>query len=252
MKKQTLFSVLTIALVLFLTGVNMLAQTNYGTGYTTTQIVRNSSDVQYTVSNSDGTNATFTWTVNGGTIIVGGTPQVYPYTQAGTAAATVSIYVRWNNTNTTTANNGTLTVSKVVNGTCTSNVQTVNVESWVAPSVSITSTPPAICSGNGTSVNLAFTGKSNYLYWWKVTRLSDNTIVEDHTTSSTSSTLATSTVTIAPITNATSQTYRFEVTRMQDGFTDSDLNLTGISVDFIVNAPLPVGPINSSNSLTPR
>jgi hypothetical protein len=257
MKKQTLFSVLTIALVLFLTGVNMLAQTNYGTGYTTTQIVRNSSDVQYTVSNSDGTNATFTWTVTGGTIIVGGIPQVSPYTQAGTAAATVSIYVRWDNTNKTSANSGTLSVSKTV-GTCSSNTQTFNVQSWVAPLARVTTTSFNVCSGTGSSVNVSFEGNagtSGFGYKWRVIKVSDGSVVEDHTATTLYSASNTATVNIAAIANTSGAAvqYQFELTLMQDGFTDvANGDLTAAKVTFNVNPEPVVGPINSSNSLILR
>lgn len=245
---------------LFLLGIlisgNILAQ-SYADG--TTQVVRNTSPITYSANNPDGASAVFTWTVTGGTIVVGGVDQTSPYTQTGTAAATVSIQVRWNNTNTTSANNGTLVVSKTV-GTlsCPSAIHTVNVQSWVAPSASVTTAPFTVCSATASSVNLAFQGNagtSGYLYRWRVVRVSDNAVIENHTAADISSATATATVNIAAITNATASPvqYRFELTQMQDGFTDIAAgNITSGSVLFTVNPVPTIGTINSSASLILR
>lgn len=256
MKKQTLLSILIISMLLSLNGINLLAQT-YGIGYTTTQTVRNNSDVQYTVSNPDGLAATFTWTVTGGTIYVGGLAQVSPYSQPGTVAANVSIYVRWDNTNKTTANAGTLSVSKTV-GTCASSVQTFTVQSWVAPLARVTTTPFSVCSGTASSASIDFegnAGNSGFLYRWRVVRVSDGSVVEDHTSSSISSATSPVTPTIAGITNTSGSPiqYRFELTLMQDGFTDiATGDIAAAKVTFTVDPAPAIGPINSSNSLNLR
>ena len=257
MKRQTTLAIVIIIQFLALTGINLVAQTSYGTGFTTTQTIRNNTDVQYTVNNSDGTNAIFTWTITGGTIIVSGLPQVSPYTQLGTAASTVSVYVRWDNTNKTTANAGSLIVSKTV-GTCTSINQTFTVQSWVAPKASISTMPFSVCSGTPISVNANFegnAGNSGYLYQWRVVKVSDGSIVEDHTASSISSVTATSTITIANIVNNSGAAilYRFELTLMQDGFTDvASGDISAANVIFTVNSVPVIGIISSSNSLILR
>jgi hypothetical protein len=236
---------------------NLNAQTNYADA--STQIIRNTALVTYTANNADGVNATFTWTVTGGTIVVGGVDQSSPYVQVGTAAATVSVQVRWANTNTTSANLGTLAVSKTVGAlACPSADHTVNVQSWVAPLARVTTTPFDVCSGNTGTVNLGFEGNpgnSGFLYRWRVVRVSDNVVVEDHTAANISSAAATASATIAGITNVTSSpvAYRFEITQMQDGFTDIAAgNITAATVTFNVNPVPVVGPINSSTSLTLR
>ena len=255
MKKHILLSML--SMVLTLSGTNLFAQTTYGTGYTTTQTVRNNADIQYTVSNPDGITATFTWTVTGGTIYVGGIAQVSPYAQPGTVAANVSIYVRWDNTNKTSANAGTLSVSKTT-GTCTSNVQTFTVQSWVTPLARVTTVPFSVCSGTSSSVNLNFegnSGSSGYLYRWRVIRISDGSVTEDHTAASISTAAPAAIATIAGITNASGAPiqYRFELTLMQDGFTDVAAgNITTANVTFTVNPASAIGPISSSNSLILR
>jgi hypothetical protein len=257
MKKQTLHLTLMTVLILFLTGATLFAQTNYGTGYTTTQIVRNTSDVQYTVQNPDGASASFTWIVSGGTIIVGGVAQTSPYVQAGTAASTVSVYVRWDNTNKTSANNGTLNVSKTV-GACGSSTQTFTVQSWVSPLARVTTAPFSVCSATSSSVSVNFegnAGNSGFLYQWRVVKVSDGSVVEDHTASSVSSATSTANISIAAITNTTGAavSYRFEITSIQDGFTDiANGDLTAANVTFSVNPEPVVGPISSSDSLNLR
>jgi len=246
---------------LFIAGIlltgNLFAQTNFVDA--STQIVRNTSNITYTAANADGVNASFTWTVTGGTIVVGGVDQVSPYIQAGTVAANVSIQVRWDNTNTTSANLGTLSVSKTV-GTllCPSAGFTLNVQSWVAPSASVTSSSFNVCSGDASSVDLAFlgnTGNSGYLYRWRVVRVSDSVVVEDHTAADNSSAATTANVAIAGITNVSGApvNYRFELTQMQDGFNDVTINAFAAgSVVFTVN-PVPViNNINSSSNLILR
>jgi hypothetical protein len=257
MKKQTLLSILIISTILTISGINLFAQTNYGTGYTTTQTIRNNSDVQYTVSNPDGVAATFTWIVTGGTIYISGVAQPSTYTQPGTAAANVSIFVRWDNTNKTSANAGTLSVSKTV-GTCASTVQTFTVQSWVAPLARVSTASFSVCSGTASSASVDFegnAGNSGYLYSWRVVRVSDMSVVEDHTASLIPSTTTTVTPSIAGITNTSGAPiqYRFELTLMQDGFTDIAAgDVSAANVTFTVNPVPAIGPINSSNSLILR
>jgi len=255
MKNSKLLTASLFVLGILISG-NILAQSFT---HNSTQIVRNTSPITYSANNADGVNATFTWTVTGGTIVVGGVDQTSPYTQNGTVAATVSIQVRWNNTNTTSANTGSVTVSKTVGAlSCPSADHLVNVQSWVAPSASVTSTAFIVCSGDASSVNLAFQGNagtSGYLYRWRVVRVSDNVVVEDHTVANISSAIATASVNIAAINNATASPvqYRFELTQMQDGFTDIAAgNITAATVLFTVNPVPTIGTINSSTSLILR
>lgn len=244
---------------LFVLGIlfsgNILAQSFT---HNSTQVVRNTSPITYSANNPDGTSAIFTWEVSGGTIVVGGVDQTSPYIQNGTAAATVSIQVRWNSTNTTSANTGTLTVSKTVGAlSCPSADHVVNVQSWVAPSASVTSTAFTVCSGDASSINLAFQGNAGaagYLYRWRVVRVSDNAVVEDHTAANSSSATATASVAIAGITNATAAPvqYRFELTQMQDAFSDMNGTITAGSLVFTVNPVPTIGTINSSANLILR
>lgn len=253
MKTSKLLTASLFVLGILISG-NIFAQSFPHNG---TQIVRNTSPVTYTVNNPDGVNAVFKWQVEGGTIVSGG-DQTSPFTQAGTAAATVSIQVRWDNTSTTSANTGKLTVSKTV-GTlnCPSADHVLNVQSWVAPSASVTSTAFTVCSGDASSVNLAFQGNAGtagYQYRWRVVRDSDNHLEQDHTATSSSSATATATVNLAAITNTTTAPvkYRFEITQMQDAFSDMDGTITAGSLVFTVNPVPSIGTINSSASLSLR
>jgi len=240
---------------LFLTS-SLFAQTDYVGNQT--QTVRNTSLVPYTVANGDGVNATFIWTVSGGTIVVGGVDYPLTYTQTGTAAATVSINVRWDAASTTTVNSGTLSVSKSIGAlACTSADLLISVNSWVAPSANVTSiSPVVVCSGTAATVDLAFQGNvTSVAYRWRVVRVSDNAVIEDHTTTDATATSATTTVSISAIANATTAPvdYRFELTRMQDAFTTPVVTtFTTGSVIIRVN-PIPViNNINSSSSLILR
>jgi hypothetical protein len=244
---------------LFLLGIlisgNILAQV-YADG--STQIVRNTSPITYSANNPDGANATFTWNVTGGTIVVGGVDQGLTYNQVGTIATTVSIQVRWNNTLTTAANTGKVTVSKTV-GTlnCPSADFVVNVESWVAPNVNtVTTSTPSICSGSAPTIGLELQGcpsGKGFSYDWQV-RDASNVVVTSGTGTSTNATIA-SVPGIGNIDNSTgtNQTYTFVVTSLLDGLSGAAVtSFTASSVNFTVNAVPTIGTINSSTSLTPR
>lgn len=233
---------------------NTIAQT-YADG--SNQIVRNTSPVTYTASNPDGTTATFTWTVTGGIIVIAGVDQGTSYTQTGTAAGTVSIQVRWNNANTTSANAGTLTVSKTV-GTldCPSATHTVNIQSWVAPNASsISTTTATVCSGAAPLISMTLQGNPNGLgfsYRWQIIRLSDNQVIEDQTSTSTSATV-TVPVSVINNTSGVNASYRYRLVELQDAFAGTAVtSFTASSVDFTVNAVPVVGPIDSSTGLILR
>jgi hypothetical protein len=232
---------------LFIAGIlftsNIFAQTNFDG--TVTQIVRNTSPITYTVANPDGAGTTFSFIVTNGTILVNGAPKASPFDTL-TAAANVSIQVRWDNTNKTSANIGTLAVSKTL-GTCAGSVLTLNVQSWVAPSVTASSTTTTFCSGGAPLIDLAFQGKSNYGYTWQVLDASNN-VVQGPTAVANVNTITT---TVTPSGITTAGTYRFQITTMQDGFTDV-VNNSVVTVAYTIN-PIPtINNINSSSNLTPR
>lgn len=245
-------------IVLAYCGAN--AQTDYGTvgvGVTATQVIRNATNPTYTVANPDGAAATFTWTVTGGTIVVGGVDQVSPYT----AAAANAIEIRWSNTNRNTANTGTVTVTKVVDYgggavTCTpSTAQTFNVEAWTSPKGDATTADFDDCAGATPSVALAFEGRANYEYQWRVYNQAAPGVDIQTSGGWVSGAAATATVNIAALANATAAdiVYVFELTQMRDGFIDIAAGTITDSQVLITIHPIPVvGPVNSSSSLILR
>jgi hypothetical protein len=250
--------VVLVSIVLFAGNVNA-QNDDYGIGYTTTQVIRNTAPVTYTVNNPNGASATFTWTVTGGTIVVGGVDRISPYTQVG-SGATESIQVRWDNTNTTSVNNGTLSVSKAVttgSNTCNSAVQNFAVQSWVAPSATSSTADFSVCGGTNLSaypIDLAFTGKSDYRYAWQLVRNSDNTAVASSAGELISAS-ATATVAVNYAVVA-GETYTFSLTYMYDDFTDFSAatsgNVSTATVAITALAAPVIGPVQSSDSLTER
>lgn len=261
MKTTKLF--IAAASIMILGTFQVSAQTDYGTvgGYADPQVIRNTNPVTYTVGNPDGAAATFTWTVTGGTIVVGGVDQASPYT----ALAANSIQIRWNNTNRTSSNDGTVTVSKVVDYgggtvTCTpASDQSFDVEAWTSPKGEVTTADFDDCAGAAPSIDLAFEGRANYEYQWRV-YLSTAPGVNLQSSGApavwASSAAAAATVNLAALPNATSGDliYIFELTAMRDGFTDiaaGDISADN-QVEIIIHPVPVVGPVNSSSSLTPR
>jgi hypothetical protein len=261
-KLQKLFLTLAVAAM----GLVTFAQTNYGTipaaTYTDPQVVRyTASGVTYSVANTEGTKASYTFTITNGTIQsvtpASGTKTALTATFTDVPNGTpVSITVVWNNTNKTSSNDGTITVSKTVDfggGSCGSaGTQVSNIKSWTMPLAKVTTPTFDVCSGVAPApIAVSFEGNagtSGYEYKWKVSKVSDGTGGEDHTASFTSSAAASTTVPVAAITNNSGApiAYKFEITQMQDGFTDIvNGDITTASVTFNVNPVPTVGPISS-------
>ena len=241
-----------IALAIVLVTINAGAQTDYGSGYTDPQVIRNTDPISYTVSNPDGNNATFTWTVTGGTIV----DQSSPYSATGAN----SIQVIWDNANKTSVNIGNLTVSKVIDHgdgvSCPGPDQIMEIQSWVSPKATVATSNFHVCSGEASTVDLTFEGKADYSYKWKVYQKdTPANIVEDKTGSFLTSNTSSVTVDIASVVNISGSDiiYVFAVTQVQDAFADiDDGDITTATVEMTVHSTSDIGPIQSGSSLISR
>lgn len=256
MKTSKLLTASFILLGILISG-NILAQTDY-TSVNNEQTVRNTSLINYSIENTDATSAIFEWTVTGGIIVVGGADQGTTYTTPTAIAngASSVISVRWDNTNKTTVNSGSLSVRKSLGG-CWGTPLAITVYSWVAPNVTaVTTSTPSICSGSAPTIGLTLQGcplNSGFSYNWEI-RDASNVVVDSGTGTSTNASVA-SVPSISNRSNSTgtNQTYTFVVTSLLDGLSGAAVtSFTQSSVSFTVNAVPTIGTINSSSSLTPR
>lgn len=234
-----------IGLVLVFNMLHINAQINYET-------IRNTDTISYYVNNSHGNKAEFTWTIIGG-IIVGHSS---PYTADGAD----TIRVIWDDSNRTSANYGSLKVSKIVKWSggvsCQSEETEIHVESWVQPKAATDTTGISVCPGESFVIQLVFEGKPPYQYKWKLYEKEDpGVVVEDYTAGFISSIDPSTGIVIAPIENnsSTEKIYEFEVTEVQDELDDGmpcDVSMAGVTI--YVQPKLAAGTLESSNHLIRR
>lgn len=278
MKKQILQKIILTTAIAAMGLVAFAQTTNYGTiptgTYTDPQVVRyNASGITYTVANTEGSKASFTFKVTGGTItsapsgtIAAGTTATFTDIPQNTP---VSITVQWSNASLTTANKGEIDVTKTVDfgsGNCENvGTQVANIESWTLPLVKFHDpTAFKVCSeATMPSVQLDFEGNgggnTGYQYKWKVVSSDGITLKEDHTSDFTSlKSASTTTITPQPIKNETgaSVNYKLVITDMQDAFSDvtaaKDASGNVVSMDFTVYPVPTVGAVKSIPVLTER
>jgi hypothetical protein len=214
--------------------------------------VRNTEPVTYYVNNPFGNNAAFTWTITGGTIA----GHSSPYTAVGAD----TIEVIWNDSNRTSANYGSLMVSEIVKwpggSTCSSEEENINVESWVQPKAATDFADLIVCTGEAFVVRVNFEGKPGYKYKWKLyDKENPETIIEDHTAEFVSCIDTSTDIVIAGIenNNTTEKMYEFEITDVQDAFTDGmPGNVSMGSVTVYVQPKTPAGILKSNSHLIRR
>ena len=236
---------LLIGLVL---GFNMLNTT----AQVTFQQERSADTIVYYVINPNGNNAAFTWTITGGTIA----GHSSPYTADGKD----TIQVIWNNSNKTSPNYGSLKVSEIVKwpggATCPSDDEKINVESWVQPKAIIDTSEIIICSGETFVIKVDFEGKPEYKFKWKLyDKENPAIIIEDHTAEFIYSSNPSIDIVIAGIENISSakKLYVFEITDVQDGFSDDmpgNLSLSGVTIN--VQPKTTAGTLKSNKHLIRR
>jgi hypothetical protein len=234
-----------IGLVLVFSRLYVNAQIDYDT-------IRNTDTISYYVNNPHGNRAEFTWIIDGG-IIVGHSS---PYTEDGAD----TIQVIWNDSNKTSANYGSLKVSKIVKwpggASCPSEETEINVESWVQPKAATDTAGIFVCSGESFVIPLDFEGKSPYQYKWKLfEKEHPGVLVEDHTAGFISSTGPSTNIIIAAIENNsnTEKLYEFEVTDIQDGLHDGmPCNVSLARVIIHVRPKPSAGILKSTNHLIRR
>jgi hypothetical protein len=217
-----------------------------------TEQARCSDTITYYIINPYGNKAEITWTITGGTII--GHPS--PYTADGAD----TIQVIWSDSNKTSANYGSLSVSEIVKWpggiSCPSPEEQIDVESWCLPGAKTDTSALVICPGESFTVKVDFEGKPEYRYKWKICD-KDNpaTIIEDHTAEFITSIGPSADILIAGIENntGTEKVYEFEITDVQDAINDSipgDVSMAGVSI--YVQPKIPAGTLKTSSSLIRR
>lgn len=182
-------------------------------------LTRCSVPITYYVHNPYGNNATFTWTITGGTI----PGHTSPYTSDGAD----SISVIWNAAATTEANPGSLKVWETVHwpdgASCSSAEEQIQVEAWVRPKAITDTTDRYVCLDEAFTIPVFFEGKPGYRYTWKLYD-KDNPyiIIEDHTAGYISCDSTYTDILIAGIRNTTGteKQYIFEITGVQDSLDD--------------------------------
>lgn len=181
--------------------------------------IRNTDTITYYVNNPYGNNAEFTWTITGGTMV----GHSSPYTADGAD----TIQVIWDDSNKTSANYGSLTVSEIVKwpggSSCSSEEEQINVESWVQPKAITDTSDIIICSGESFAIKVDFEGKSEYKYKWKLyDKENPAIIIEDYTAEFINSINPSTDIVIAGIENSSGaeKLYEFEIIDVKDGFPD--------------------------------
>ena len=213
---------------------------------------RSADTIIYFVQNPYGNNAEFTWTITGGNIV----GHSSPYTANGAD----TIQVIWNDSNKTTANIGSITVSEVVNwpggSSCPSDEEKINVESWVQPKAIAEGNNLKVCSGESFILKISFEGKPGYEYKWRLYSKTDSTIViEDYTSDFISCSDTTADIVVAGIENnsPTEEIYEFEVTDVKDGLADGmPANISMAKVNIHVQPESSPGTLKNSNTLIRR
>ena len=214
--------------------------------------IRNTDTVTYYLLNPEGNNAEFTWTITGGSIA----GHTSPYTAVGAD----TIQVIWDDSNKTTANYGSLKVSKVINwaggASCTSPEEQIDIESWVQPKAITDTTGIIVCPNEPFSIKLDFEGNPAYKYKWKLYDKDNPTVILVDTTAAFLSTTNTSTdIELEGIENLGSaeKIYVFEVSDVQDAIEDGmpgDISMGRVNIH--VQSRSSAGTLNSTNSLIRR
>ncbi len=196
--------------------------------------------------------AEFTWTITGGTIA--------GYSSPYTADGADTIKVIWNDSNKTSANYGSLTVSEIINwpsgASCQSAEEQIDVESWVQPKAITDTSAIIVCSGEPFVISIAFEGKPEYRYKWKLYDKENPIIlIQDYTASFITSINPSADIVFDGIENSsnTENLYEFEVTDIQDGLNDSipgNVSMARVTV-YVQPKPI-VGILNSTNPLIRR
>lgn len=237
-----------IYIIVLVFGINLLnarAQINY-------EQTRSSDTITYYLINSYGNNAVFTWTVTGGEIA----GHLSPYTAAGAD----TIQVIWSDSNKTTANYGSLSVSEVVNwpsgASCPGDEEQINIESWVQPKASTDTAGIIVCTGEPFVITVNFEGKPEYKYKWKLyDKENPEIIVEDYTSDFINCANPSTDIVFDGMENAdsTEKIYVFEVTDVQDGLDDGmPGNVSMGRVKIYVQPKKPAGALKSNNHLIRR
>ncbi len=216
------------------------------------QQTRSADTIAYFLNNPNGPIEEFTWTITGGVIVGHSSPYM--------AEAADTIQVVWSDLNKTSANFGSLKVSKVViwpgGGSCTSPEEKIDVESWVRPKAKTDTSELKICSGESFSVKVFFEGKPDYKYKWKLCdKDNPGIIVEDHTAEFLISTNSSTNILVAGIENYSNseKIYEFEITDVQDGLTDNmpgDVSMARVTI--YLQPKTSAGLLNNNNHLIRR
>lgn len=235
-----------ISLIVFgLKLLNVNAQIDY-------EQIRNTDTISYYVNNPDGDRAEFTWTITGGTIA----GHSSPYSAIGAD----TIKVIWDNSNKSSANIGSLKVSKIINwpggSSCQSEEEQIYVESWVQPKAITDTSSIIVCSGESFAISIEFEGKPGYRYKWKLyDKENPEILLEDHTVDFINSMDPFKNIAIAGIENSsnTEKFLEFEVIDVQDGFDDNmpgDVSMASVTI--YVQPKPKTGILKSPNSIIRR
>jgi len=180
-------------------------------------------------------------------------PYLIPY-----AAGLQSITVAWAaDDNTITSVSGNVSVQrKVASGTqnCPSQIQSLDIDFWSAPTLSIQDADYDICSGDATSgdITVEFTGAPGFDFKYTITGL-DGTVGAEQTVNDVAT--ATTTISIpANLVNTSStvdQTYIVTITEFNDDF-DVAGTISDGTFTITVHPTIETGDISSDNTLTRR
>lgn len=214
--------------------------------------IRNTDTITYFVNNPYGNQAEFTWIITGG-IIIGHSS---PYTADGAD----TIRVLWDDANRTSANPGSLLVSEIVKwpdgSSCPSDVEQIDIESWVQPAALTDTSGIIVCSGESFLIGLDFEGKPGYQYKWKLyDKDNPSVILEDHTAAFISCMYTSTDIIIPGLVNTGSaeKLYVFEVTDVQDDLPDGmPGNVSSGRVMVHVQPKTSTGTLKSNNHLIRR
>jgi hypothetical protein len=174
------------------------------------------------------------------------------------AVGLTSITVKWAaDDNTITSVSGNVSVQEsVTSGTeiCPSQIQSLDIDFWSAPTLTISDTDYELCSGDNTAgdITLNFTGAPGFDFKYTITGLDGVTSAETVITD-----IATATTTIgipANLVNTSStvdQTYVVTITEFNDDF-DVAGTISDGSFTITVHPTIETGDISSDNTLTRR
>jgi len=205
----------------------------------------------------------YSWQVVGGTVTVpaagvtgSGTlvdPYVVPF-----AVGRQTITVQWPaDDNTITSVDGNVSVQRKVDHAtvdCPSEVQSLEIDFWSNPTITIQDADYEICSSGATAgdITVQFTGAPNFDFKYTITGLNGVVGAEQTVTGITT---ATTTIPIpANLVNTSStldQTYIVTITEMNDGFTGTG-NIVDGTFTITVHPTVETGDISSNRTLTRR